>query len=278
MFFEHLGDSNGHGAVEKGGDGIDFFFEKKFVEVIKNFLGPFDGEAGYDDVSAGGAGFVDDAGERFFDFKGVRMFAIAVGRFDDDVIGVFKEGRVAEDGFVFSADVTGEDNGALGSITSGFKFDHGGAEDVSGVVKSCLDGIGDIGGFFVFNRSIEFGAFLGVFGIVKGHDGARSSATFFLMPFEFVGGVFHLQMGRIEQDDLGDFGGGLGAEYFTVEAVLDEFGQIAAVVEVGVGQEYRVDGRGRYGQGIPVSIEELSFLVESTIDENSCVVGFDEVS
>ncbi len=96
------------------------------------------------------------------------------------------------------------------------------------------------------------------------------------MAFAFVRGILFLNVAGVEQDDLCDFGGGRGAEDWAVEAFFDELWEEAAVVEVRVGEEDGVDAFGADGEGVPVAVLELSFLVEAAVDEDFEAVNFDE--
>lgn len=80
------------------------------------------------------------------------MYAVAVGGFDEYVVGLVKDGRVSQDGFVAAPDVTGKQDGCGLAVIMDFGFYHRGAEDVSGVVKGCLDSVGDFDEFFVSYR------------------------------------------------------------------------------------------------------------------------------
>lgn len=93
------------------------------------------------------------------------------------------------------------------------------------------------------------------------------------MSFSFVYRVFFLDVCGVEEYDLCEFRAGGGAVYLCFESVLNEFGQESAVVEVCVGQQYRVDGGGVYGEWFVVSLSQVSFLVESAVDENFQSVG-----
>jgi hypothetical protein len=94
--------------------------------------------------------------------------------------------------------------------------------------------------------------------------------------FAFVGGVLFLDVACVEEDDLRDFCGCLCAEYSSVVAFFYELWEQAAVVEVGVGEQYGVDAFGADGEWVPVSVLELSFLVEAAVDEDLEAVNFDK--
>jgi len=85
--------------------------------------------------------------------------------------------------------------------------------------------------------------------------------------FLFVFDVFHLDFGGVEQYDACDFDGGGSAVNASFESALYEAGEPTAMVEVSVGYKDCVNARRWYRERIPVSLLEMSFLIDSTIDE-----------
>jgi len=70
-------------------------------------------------------------------------------------------------------------------------------------------------------------------------------------------GVFRvllLDMGAVQQNDLGKVGGRRCRKYVVAEALLDQLGQVAAVVEVRVGQDDAVDRRRIDRERLPVPL------------------------
>jgi hypothetical protein len=94
----------------------------------------------------------------------------------------------------------------------------------------------------------------------------------------FVGRVFFLDLGGVEQDDSSDLGGGRRAEDLPSEAFLDQFGQQAAVVQVSVGQQHRIDACRRHVEGVPVTGRKLALLIQTTIDQKSCPINLQQMS
>ena len=278
MFFEDLGDFDGHGAVEEGDQVGDAVFDEQFVEVVENFLGAFHGKTRDNDIAAGSAGFVDDGGQAFFDVAVGFVEAVAVGGFDENVIGLLDEGRVVEDGHVPAADVAGEEQGAFFAVVVDVELDHGRAEDVAGVVINGIDAVVDGGGGFVLKGRKKRDGRFGVGDGVERFDGVFAFSLFAFMAFFLVLGVFFLDVGRIEHDDGGDFGSGAGGVDFAVEAFLDQFGQPAAMVEVSVGEQDGVDLARRDGELIPVAVLEGAFLEETAVDEEFEAVDLQEMA
>lgn len=172
MLLEDFCYAYGHGAVEECHDVGDLFLHDEFVEVVHQFLGAFNGEGRDYEISAGVFCFVDDLGESCFYVGDGFVVPVSVGRFDDDEVSLGEYFGIAEDGSVGSSDVSGEENGF--GVAVGFQgdFNHGSAEDVSGVVECCGDGVCELYGLSVFYSGEEFVACFGVFGGVDGFDGS----------------------------------------------------------------------------------------------------------
>jgi len=98
------------------------------------------------------------------------------------------------------------------------------------------------------------------------------------VPFAFVLGVFFLYFGRIEQDYLSNLGGRGSAEKLAFETISNELGQQPAVVEVGVCEQNGVNRIWRNSERLPVSGLEITFLVQSAVDENLAAVGLEQMA
>ncbi len=90
-------------------------------------------------------------------------------------------------------------------------------------------------------------------------------------------GVLVLQLRAVAQDDRDELGGVGGAVDRSVEAVAHERRQVAAVVEVGVGEDDAGEG-GRFGgERVPVARADLPGALEQpAVDEEAAVAGLDE--
>ncbi len=75
---------------------------------------------------------------------------------------------------------------------------------------------------------------LGIFYSIEGNLRIGAFAALLFVPFAFVLSVLFLNLCGVQQYDFGNFGGGRGAVNFAGESFLDELGQQAAMVEVGV--------------------------------------------
>lgn len=100
-----------------------------------------------------------------------------------------------------------------------------------------------------------------------------------LGPAVFVGvlGRFHLEARAVPEHDLGEPGGVGGGQDRSWEAVPDQSGQIAAVVQVGMGDDHGVDGRGVARQLRPVAAAQVrETLEEAAVEEDPGMVALDE--
>ena len=84
----------------------------------------------------------------------------------------------------------------------------------------------------------------GFFGVLAGVEGLDVALPGFVCFLVEVAGVFLLDLGGVEEHEGGDGGGGAGAVDGAGEALLDEVGEVAAVVLVGVGEDDDGDGFG----------------------------------
>ena len=267
--------AEGHGGVEvdgDGGDGAGFF---EFAEDVEEALGAADGEGGDEDGGVALEGFVEGGGELFADGFGL-VEAVSVGGLHDEEVDVVGLGRGAEDGVVGAADVAGEDELALavGSV-GGLEVEEGGAEDVAHVAELGAEAWGGVEDFAVGDAFEAVEGALGVAFGEEGEGGAVLGVAFLVGPV----GFFLLEVGGVLEEDVGELGGGVGGVDGTLEAVLDEAGEVADVVDVGVGEDDGVDGGGLDGEGVPVlEAVFLGALEEAAIDEDAAAAGFEEVA
>lgn len=116
--------------------------------------------------------------------------------------------------------------------------------------------------------------------ILDGVQGDFRVGTFPL--FSFVAPLFELsvlflQAGGIEKDDLSNIGGGFGAVDVAAETLFDQLGDEAGVVEVGVGDQNGIDAVGWNRERLPVAAEVRALLIKAAIDQDSGLIGFEDV-
>jgi hypothetical protein len=148
---------------------------------------------------------------------------------------------------------------------------------MAGVAESNTDAAGDTDWLSVID-GLEMGEDgLGILSGIERHFGERPFSALRFVAFAFVLGVFFLQLGAIEQDDSGYLGGGLGAEDSALESLAYQLGQQAAVVQMRMCQQDRIDALRRHRKGVPVPHPEMSFLVKSAIDEQPRSIGLEQM-
>jgi len=82
------------------------------------------------------------------------------------------------------------------------------------------------------------------------------------------------EVGTVTQDDLGRPGGVLSGEHRPLEAVSDRAGEVAAVVQVGVGEHHGMDRVGIGRQPPPVASSQLRDALEQpAVHHDPRVVG-----
>ena len=232
-------------------------------EVVDQLLGAADGEGGHHQGAPPVHRGPDDALDLIGNRRGV-VPPVAVGRLDEDVVGLVDRLRIEEDRRRVAADVSREDEAPGSRARLELEVDRGRAEDVPGAPERPLEpgrqphrlpvvdpGHG-LGGAGAFLRGVE-----GQRGRVLGRP-----------PSVVVRGLLLLEVARVRKHDpreiLGPAGGGDGA----AEAVLDQPGQVADVVDVGVREGDGVDPGGVDGQLVPVAqAEVLQPLVETAVHQ-----------
>jgi hypothetical protein len=96
----------GHRRVEVERQARDAALAHQLVEDPDQLLGATDGEGGHQQDAAVAADFIDGRGQLFDGLLVRRVLAVAVGRLDEDEVGVADGGRVTQDRRVAAAEVT----------------------------------------------------------------------------------------------------------------------------------------------------------------------------
>jgi hypothetical protein len=85
-------------------------------------------------------------------------------------------------------------------------------------------------------------------------------------------------MRAIFEHEACEVAGGVGTEYGALEALPDEIGNIAAVINMGVGEEQEIDFSGVEWEFLVAFHRFLAFsLEEATFEEELLTAGFEEV-
>ena len=116
---------------------------------------------------------------------------------------------------------------------------------------------------------------LGVLERVERHDGRQSAPVGFLVQ---VGGVGFVDAGRVAQHDGQEIGGGGGGVDGVAVALLGQRGDVAAVVDVGVGEHHGIHRGGIEAEGLVDGFGFLAAALEqAAIEEDARGAEFQEV-
>src|SRR5262249_48155506 len=93
-----------------------------------------------------------------------------------------------------------------------------------------------------------------------------------------VARILFLDVRRVGQDQAAELLRGRRAENTAPEAVLDEPGQVAAVIQVRVGEDHRVDGARGHRERLPVAGPKLlQALKQAAVHQNPAAGDVEEV-
>ena len=205
---------------------------------VEELLGAAHGEGGDDDVSAPAEGLVNDLRQVVGIAPDLGVVAVAVGGLHDDVVRPGDGAGVPNDGLVHVADVAGEDQALGDAALGGVHQDRGAAEQVPRVDEFHGDALAERHSLAVLAGGHVLpdpgGILDGVEGLHMGRAGTGSLAVFPL-------GVGLLDVGGVQQHDVHEVRCETGGEDLAMEALFEEHGYPAGVVDVGVGDEDIVD-------------------------------------
>ena len=237
---------------------------------IEQLLGAAHGEGGNHQIAPFGQGFLNDLGQ----VGGVvgllldGVEAVAVGALRDHVVRVGDVLGGADDGGLAVADVAGEDHLA-GDILLGKPHLHaGGAQQVARVHKADFDAVGDLQLLPVLaGDNVAQGLF-------HVHNGVKGFYWRFARPLAllvFPGRVALLDVGGVPQHDGQQLRRQPGAVDVAGKALLDQQGDAAGMVDVGMGDHHVVDvGGGEVQLGVVLLVPAL---LKTAVHQNLVPVG-----
>jgi hypothetical protein len=192
--------------------------------------------------------------------------AVAVGSFEDEGVGRRAVGRVRVQRRLTSAHVSAEDDGRRPAIPRGVDLDEGGTKDVARREETKAERP-------PFGPLLEWDwleAAKGCPGVALVEE-RESRVVSGIAAAVGAFGILLLDAGCVDEHDLGEVAGCRGAKDRAPESIADEARDIAAVVNVGVGEEDSINGPGVEGRRRPVTEPELlQALEESAIDQEGC--------
>ena len=263
---------DGHRAVHEGRQLRDAAGVLERPEMVDELLGPADGE-GRDDERAAA---VDRRPHRALELvghgRGV-VTPVPVGRFHEHVVGFAQRLRVEENGHSVAAQVPREDDTPGGPVSVEIERDGRGAEDVSRPSKGRPHARHEPDGLVVRDTPDSLGSLSPLLRGIERQRGRVLRGS----PGVVVGGLLLLEVAGVRQHDPREVRGPAGSGDASPEAILDEPGQVADVVDVGVGQRDGVDLRRVDRQPIPVPESKLlQPLVKTAVDEKLLPTRLDQ--
>ena len=216
-------------------------------------LGAADGEGGADEAAAALDGTVDDIGQFALDSGEILVEAVTVGGLHDEVVGGREVLGITDDRQVFASDIAGEDERAALVIVLDVHVDAGGSEHVAGVVGAAGEARTGLERLTKRDALHQRDGGLGVSGRIEGfHDLGGvfiTEGTAALFPFRHEQGVLLLDVCRIGQHGGAEIDGARSGKDGSLKPVLHEGGQVPGMVDMGVGEDDALDGRGGKGEG-----------------------------
>ncbi len=116
----------------------------------------------------------------------------------------------------------------------------------------------------------------GTHGILHSIDGLHKGPARTLVAAVVILRIGHLDVGTVHQHDFQQPGSKAGGPDLPGEAVLNQHGHTAAVVNVGVGNQYIVNGIGRKGQLMIVDF--IPPLLQAAVNQNPLPVDLQAVT
>ena len=247
---EDGGGLNGQGAVHIHGEIAVAGDQTSLLDLpdeVQHLLGAAHSEGGDHQVAALIQGGLDAAGQgRDIVHPLCAVVPITVGGFDHQILGVLHRLGIPEDGLVQVAHIAAE--AELPGLAVFRKPDlnggraqqmaHIGEADADAVVH--LDGLAVGAGDHAAHQSGH------VLQVIQGlHLRPAVAQGFAAFPLR----LGHLDVGAVTQHDVAQGAGGGGGIDRAPEALLVQQGQMAGLVDMGVGQQHKVQLPGRDGQG-----------------------------
>jgi len=144
ILFDHLGKRDAEGAIQIVGKRGQSAFQFQLIQVIEDFLCTTQAESRKDELTFFlDAGMVNPVKQLVGRLLGGLMQGIAVGRFHDDVIGLWEGSRGSQDHIAVTAHITGKSQVEGLSVFLYPEMYTGAAQDMACVGKQEFYTIGD---------------------------------------------------------------------------------------------------------------------------------------
>ncbi|MBS1196195.1 MAG: hypothetical protein H6R33_915 [Actinobacteria bacterium] len=238
----------------KGGSRSLRRLESSAAQAEEDFLGAPDGEGGDHHDAAAPGHPVDDRGQGGIGVQVVGVVAPAVGGLQQQQVRPGRRLGVLEHRDPPAAHVPGEDQ----AMPLDFDSHMGGAEDVAGV--------GEAGPTHRHREPLVVWGGpqqpQGTLGVLRGVEGQRRVVAAVALAVQVLGSLL-LKAGGVGQHHPEEVRGGRRSPHRPLVGVTaHQAGQVAAVVDVGVGQQHLVGQRGAEGRVLPVELGDLSRPLE----------------
>lgn len=240
-----FGGADSHGAIDEDGDLGESGGSKQLMEKVDHGLCSADAKGRDEEFTSASDGLSDDLAEVVSGLVEGFVEMSTIGGFAEDEMGRGNRSRGTEDGDARSAQVAGEGEGTRSGGGVEAKVDHGRTEQVSGLVEGGVDAGSHLEGSVIRDGFEAKEGAVDVGSLVEGFDlrFARSPLTIEIL------GIFFLNFGGIAEHH-GDQGAcGRSAVDRAEEALLDEVGQIATVIDMGVAEQDGSEVTGSEGEG-----------------------------
>ena len=229
-------------------------------EQVQDLLAATDRERRHDDVPLVARRGGDDPAELRHGRVAAAVLAAAVGALHDHDVGGLEPVRVEQDGRVVLTEIAAEHQRALGVALAQPQLDARGPEDMSRIVLAQRKARERLMPFVVAHRAHQAQRLLHIVEVVERlRDGLIAIIAPFALPaLVDAVGLAHRETGGVAQQ-YGEqvTAGRVGVDRAAV-AALDQQRQPTAVVDMGVAEDDRVDGRGLERERVTVAAHRIA--------------------
>ena len=264
-----------HGAVYIDGEAVvtgDELFLADLADIVEHLLRASDSERRDDEIAAAVERALDVIGQQLDRRDMAVVQAVAVGRFDHNIVRVRDRFRhVADDGLVEIADIAAEHHLALHAVLGHKDLDAGAAEQVAHIAEADGEVLADLHQLVIAHRAQMRDGGLGVVErvdrLIRRSAGA---AAFAVAPL----GLALLNVRAVAQHDAAEIARLACGVNGAVKPVFEKQRQIAGVVDVRMGQKDKVDLPRRHRQLLV--FKDVLPLLHAAVNKAAVIPALDE--